>query len=630
MTSGYEGHAVTRSGVATDLLVHAFLLACGALEFGLVVRSSDFFAGDTTYFELARSIVDAGFYGFNFRPQTTLPPGFPALIALLCVTVGCGYAVLIRSMAVFATLGLMASYELLRREQGRAVAGAVCVLVASSPTLFMFSTFLVLSDLPYLFTSMAALGLASVLDSARSVRARVAAGILCGCFLVASLLIRSAGIALLAGLVGWLAASWLADRDSARRRLKTFLPLLLVGLMVQALWVQWAAKREVLEWPVEGYPRSYMSQLRVKNGNHPELGIASLSDIPPRVARNLGDRGAVLVALLTRKAINRDWWFSPLVLGPAGLVVLGVACSVGRGGGRWPEWYFASHEAMYLLWPWDLEIRFFLPVAPLACLYLWRGTEAFLGVAFEKPRAAAAWSLPLSVVLGAYAGAAAWTSGRAHPALAAIFWAALLVVSVWTVSTDPRRLSTLLGRLRSRAKRVVSLGGRSLTVPAFLGAVTLVILVGVGIGLQLREGRSNLMFDVTRSSTYPDILAGQWIHTHTAATAVVMARQVDVVYHYGRRKVVWFPPLSDPELLMEGIRKYGVQFVIVISRTSSYWLPPDQDCFQPLVSAYPHAFRLLHEEPGVRIFEITSEPAGPGRNLTDRLSKFASVSFVVQ
>ncbi len=601
-------------GSVRDLLVHAVLLAFGALEFGLVIRSRDFFAGDTTYFELARSIVDKGFYGFDFQPQTTLPPGFPALVALLCVTVGCSYMVLIRSMAVFATLGLMVSYELLRREQGRAVAGAVCVLLASSPILFILSTRWVDSDLPYFFTSMALLFLARRLDLAKSVPVRTVLWLLCGFLLVGSVLIRSAGIALLTGGALWLIVSWFADREAARSRLKTFLPLLVIGLMAQALWTQWAAKREALEWPlVGGYPHSYIAQLRVKNGNQPELGMASLSDIPFRVAQNLGDSADALDTLLVRKGVNPGWWFSPLVLGPVLLVGLGVVCSVGRRGGRWPEWYFVSYEAMYLLWPWDFEERFFLPVAPLACLYLWRGAEALLGVASRNPRTAAAWSLPFSILLGVYAGAAVWTSGRVHPALATIFWAALVVAGVWTVRTDPHRLSTSLGRLLSRLKQqVVSIGGRSLALPTTIGAVTIAILVGAGIALQVGAGRANLTFDVTKDSHYQDIQAGQWIRAHTANTAVVMARQVDVVYHYSGRRVVWFPPLSDSHMLMQGIRKYGVQFVIVNKRSKSYWIPPEQDCFQSLFSAYPKAFRLVHEEPRLRIFEIVPDSSNVG------------------
>ena len=111
----------------------------------------------------------------------------------------------------------------------------------------------------------------------------------CGLALVASLSIRSAGIALVFGLAAWLAASWLTDRPRAVRRLKLFLPLLAVAIVAQATWMSWVAIHEVIEWPIGGYPRSYIAQLGVKSGNHPELGAASLADIPSRVAKNLAE-----------------------------------------------------------------------------------------------------------------------------------------------------------------------------------------------------------------------------------------------------------------------------------------------------------------------------------------------------
>jgi hypothetical protein len=141
-----------------------------------------------------------------------------------------------------------------------------------------------------------------------------------------------------------------------------------------------------------------------------------------------------------------------------------------------------------------------------------------------------------------------------------------------------------------------------------VGALALAVLVGVGVARQVSVGRENLRFDITRETNYPDVAAGQWIRTHTPTTAVVMARQLDVIYHYGRRRVVWFPPLRDPRQLMEGIRRHGVEFVVVTDKKESYWLPPDQDCFEALASAYPRAFRLVHEESRLesrlRIFQI--------------------------
>ena len=58
---------------------------------------------------------------------------------------------------------------------------------------------------------------------------------------------------------------------------------------------------------------------------------------------------------------------------------------------------------------------------------------------------------------------------------------------------------------------------------------------------------------------------------------------------------------------MEGIRRHKVDFVIVVRRQSSYYLPTDDDCFAPLLTAYPDAFRLVYQAPELRIFSARDE-----------------------
>ena len=164
-----ERPAALRAGVSlmrTDVLVCLAIIAVGAMHFALTLRSSDFFRGDTTYFELARSLL-RGVYGFNFRTETLIPPGFPAILAFLCVAVDCRYSVFIHTVVVFWTLGVLASYELLRRMEGRAAAAVVCLLLISSPLAFGLATQVVVSDLPYLFMSMVVLLLVRCLDEQR-------------------------------------------------------------------------------------------------------------------------------------------------------------------------------------------------------------------------------------------------------------------------------------------------------------------------------------------------------------------------------------------------------------------------------------------------------------------------------
>src|SRR5262249_28758980 len=66
-----------------DLAVGGLLVGIGALQFAFCQAGTAFYTGDTSYLELARSIVAWRPYGFDFRPETMLPPGFPALLALL-------------------------------------------------------------------------------------------------------------------------------------------------------------------------------------------------------------------------------------------------------------------------------------------------------------------------------------------------------------------------------------------------------------------------------------------------------------------------------------------------------------------------------------------------------------------
>jgi hypothetical protein len=94
-----------------DAVVWAAIVAVGAMHYAVALLADDFFTGDTTYFELA---------------------------------------------------------ELLRCVKGRVAGAVISLLLISSPLLFSLETRAVLSDLPYLFTSLVALPLVERLDQARS------------------------------------------------------------------------------------------------------------------------------------------------------------------------------------------------------------------------------------------------------------------------------------------------------------------------------------------------------------------------------------------------------------------------------------------------------------------------------
>jgi glycosyltransferase involved in cell wall biosynthesis len=86
-----------RFGFEPEITAKISRQGCRIYEVPISYHGRDYAAGKkitwrdgvTTYFELTQSILSRGVHGFNFQPETVLPPGFPAIMAALCVVVGC-------------------------------------------------------------------------------------------------------------------------------------------------------------------------------------------------------------------------------------------------------------------------------------------------------------------------------------------------------------------------------------------------------------------------------------------------------------------------------------------------------------------------------------------------------------
>jgi hypothetical protein len=148
--------------------------------------------------------------------------------------------------------------------------------------------------------------------------------------------------------------------------------------------------------------------------------------------------------------------------------------------------------------PWDLEIRFFLPIVPLACLYLWRGCQALFVLAKRKPRALGAAWIPIAAVLAV--GAWAWMHGAGFASefpnfgLEDVFsfaiWLLSGLIAVWMIWADTGWLTPVstISRHYSRLSRTRWIG--SLPITQFLGIVAVVGLVGTGLALQIQRDRN--------------------------------------------------------------------------------------------------------------------------------------------
>ncbi|MCC6365689.1 MAG: hypothetical protein IT165_19420 [Bryobacterales bacterium] len=579
-----------------DIFVYILLLTLGGLQFALSCKTSDF-AFDSYYYELAKSILAKTGYGFNSRPEPMVPPGFPAMLALLMVAVGQSYAVLVRSMAFFTTLGLTAAYKLLKSEEDGRVAAVACLLLASSPSVFEFSTRMIFSDMPYFFTSMLLLWALARLDSARSqARAALLWGLCCVLLLV-SILLRSTGIALAGGILGWLTVSLFRERKVGMRRLVIFLPMVIAGLAVQAAWMQWAARHPVLQWPVHGFQESYVAQLRLKNGNNPELGMATWQDVLQRPVENEDGMAASMVSLFTHKLVAGAW-YSPSSFIPLVLLLTGLVSSFRRMGGGITEWYFVAYQCLFLFWPWNFELRFQLPVAPLAFLYMWRGGGILWQRVRNMPRKAGAFGFA-AAALGIM-GSAIWGWPVRHPAAVACiaiwFLAACLSVVILVGGQGVMRKLTCL------RESTVSARGVRVSAGVLAGGIAVACILATGVWAETVVGLENLR---TVPESNPTIEAAEWIRGHSVSGAVVMARWEALAYHYSGHRVIWFPASTDPGLLMAGIRRNHIRLIVVSEEDDgqSYWKPSDSHCFKVLMHAYPGLFRQVQQGPHEQVYE---------------------------
>jgi hypothetical protein len=610
-----EVHSSVR---AVDVLFLVCIVFFGAFQFFSTQRFTDFQRDDVFYADAGRSLVEHGFYGINGHSESNQPPGLPLLLGLFSLAGWGSHLGFLRIMTVFETLGFLVTYELLRRQVPRIVAVSICLLLISSRIFFLLATQWVFPSFPYLFTSMGALWVARKFEDSTSTTHRIAWGTLLTVLIVASLMFASAGMAFFGAILATVGVLFFRDTQLAWQRVKMYSAILLICLSVQAVWMH--RKPPPLEWPVLGYPQSYLAQLKVKSGNDPEQGMATLADLPVRVLKNAADDSSLLSQTVLRHWVDLAW-MSFLVFGPIVLIVLGWSTSLWRSDGGLQEWYFAGYQFIYLLWPWKVETRFFLPIAPLALLYLWRGGKTAFALAKNKPRLFGVVWYPFAVIL--VISCWFWMNGswigdhQPHAGLqdegSLVIWvlSAILAVRMLWDEKSWRFFASSLSNWFSRPLRPLSI--TPLRISQSLGIGVVAMLTVVGLLMQFGVARRNLNSD---SGAPPDVQAAQWIQSHASEQAIVMARHVPITYHYSNRKTIWFPPSANPQLLIEGIQRHKIDYVISVSREDSYYLPPEEDCIAALRAAYPQALELVHEGPGFKIFKIAGGSLQSKRTLT--------------
>ena len=590
-----------------DMAVVGLIVAFGVLPVLFTVRAPYALHDTVSSIDAARSIIEHHFYGINGRPETNTPPGLAGLLAVMCMYGACAHSAILPAMAIIQTLGFIATYAFLRRQAPRPVAAAICLILASSPFYFVSVTMTLVAYPPYFLASSCALLLVLRFETTEGHAQRLAQGVVLALLCVASVMLASTGVALVAALI--MRVLWGKQRLGLKRGW-VLLAAAMLGATAQAVWMHRQAPP--LEWSVPGYPHPYLQQVLVKSGNYPELGMATPRDIAARIAGNAADYAAFLTELVGRHWVESQW-ASPVVASVVLLILVGWVVSV-RAAAAVHDWYFVGYAAINLLWPWSLEPRFFLPVAPLACLYLWRGARLALEFVRNKAQVVAASWLVVSAIplLAAWAWvrqvSRSGSPGGVQARVSLFVWLVSAVVAAYVVWLDRGPGSSFgIPAPWIRFRRSWSQRRSAALQAPIVGAMIVAALAVVGLRQEVAIGIANRDPRSAANAPGPEVESARWLRSHTLPSAVIMARNLPTAYHYSARRIVWFPPSSDARLLMDGIRRWGVDYVIVVHRTQNYFLPSDDDSFAPLLAAYPDAFRLALQTDKFRIFR--TQPA---------------------
>lgn len=588
-----------------DMLVYGGCIALGLFHFYSYMRAESFAPDSSYYIGVAEAIREKGKYEFNFAPHLLYPPGYPMLLALISLLFGSSYFVFVRAAAIMGTFGLIASYQLLRRMEGRGVAASGCVILGLSQHYFFQVAQVVGSDVPYFLSTNLLLVLVIRSEQSLDFLRRGVVRVLIAILLVISILLRTAGVTLLIGICISLLVGAFTNRKAVLERAKCLAPGLVAAALLLGGWMLWtqAAKNETKSYVRES--ETYVDQFWLVDPLRPESGRAGLSDLLKRPERNALVHGAYISRITFRVPWVEPLLYSPVVLASLTLVFLGWVWSVRKTrGDGFPEWYFASYVAVYLLWPFDVGPRFVFAVFPLIFVYLYRGA---LWLKTARVWESSVWSrifLVVSMGLAMYAVADVlpqWSQVSLQARASMLFWVLLtLILGLALIGVRTGLLHAFLS-----AKGHVT--GLQLVKPGIVMVVSLAAITGLVQQAELASW--NLDPPVREFVHQPAKDAADWLVAHTLRSDIVMAQQVSILHRVSKRLIVSFPVRSDPREIMAVIQKFRIKFLVAITAEKSRVLSPtESERARLLEAAFPEQVKLVQRSNTYLIYEIFGAP----------------------
>ena len=410
MTSTDSRRGVTTGSTrAYDIAIVAVLVASAAVYIATSATVESLGSDTSTYYVLAKTLLEQHRYWFNFEPHTFYPPGFPFMLAALISIAGDSFSVLVKWLAVTYFIGAAGLYYFLKRHADPVVAAAIVILMVTSYVFYFLATIGMHSDGPYFAVFIFALLAFDIGNSTSNTTRRIVAQVAVGVFGGYLLLVRSIGVAFLGALFVWMLAPdrliWNGDKESPARRIKRWLPSALLALVAFVGWSSWVAKQP--SGAPHDYAHSYSRQILKEDPHRLDSPTVTLKTLPRRVIRMAIVRvqnSTMMVFNVPNMSLKR---IAPLMLAFLVLVTVGFMASLVRTGALL-EWYVLLYFGVLLLYPYDEGMRYLYPIQPFLMLYAVRGVDVIHTALMDRVPSLAVGRAAIRLAEGAVAVAILW------------------------------------------------------------------------------------------------------------------------------------------------------------------------------------------------------------------------------
>ncbi len=560
------GSTLSASPARSRTWLFAFvLLAATAVLFFSTARRAYFYDSDTsTYLELARSLVSGQGYVFDGEAHTKFPPGI-ALLLTPWIAWGEGDFALLYSCA--ASISLVALVCALWWFRARVESGALLLvaLCAASAAWYEFSTGASLSEAP--FALLLLLLLAGTENALRTKELSWIAALAGGALVLGTVLLRSAGLAVLAGT-----AATVLHLALRREKLLSGLGgraraalVLAPATIAMVLWVAWCARPPFAAHAGDvGHESSYLSLWALADPHWPDLGPLTPLGLLGRSGSMLMREGRHVAEVLSNSGWISGAAPSPLVVAGLLAVLLGWRAEFLRANPL-AAWVALFYSILVALWPYDEGRRFVMPFVPMIFLFGLQGLRSAVN-SWKRLGAARVGAILASVsaLFAIWVGVVAifGTSRGTQLTIDALLWTACCLAGL-AVAWSPRLRTRIAGIERG---------------PRFALAGFLLMYAALGF-VTIRElAAKNLVSPGHPMRQEATIEACRWIEQHTSADARVLATNYAAIRYVTRRRVALLPVTKDRARLSAALLDEKPDYVVINEpRSNEYFFPPEPE-----------------------------------------------------